>query len=142
VTSTPLFLSSTRSFTRAVAPVARRQPVRDGAAAPAPASPGRPGRRSLAAALEGTWPGAAPAVRPFRLVVVGDGDFASNSFLPYMANADLAIAMVRWAAREEQTPTVAVRMPVPPLVLLTRFLEVLMPLGVVAVGAVVWWRRR
>jgi ABC-type uncharacterized transport system involved in gliding motility auxiliary subunit len=84
------------------------------------------------------------------VVVVGDGDFASNSFLPYMANSDLALAMVRWAVREERTPAVAVRIPVPPLVLLTKSqmqriflgIEVLLPLGVMAVGAVVWWRRR
>ena len=82
--------------------------------------------------------------------MVGDGDFASNSFLPYMANSDLALAMVRWLVREEQTPSVSVRIPVPPLVLLTKgqmqriflVIEVLLPLGVVAAAAVVWWRRR
>ncbi len=128
------------------APARRR--CRDGARRPRP-RPGT-GRRVLAAAIEGTWPGARPAARPFRLVVVGDGDFASNSFLPYMANSDLALAMVRWLVREERTPSVTVRMPVPPLVLLTKsqmqriflVIEVLLPLGVVAVGAVVWWRRR
>jgi ABC-type uncharacterized transport system involved in gliding motility auxiliary subunit len=96
------------------------------------------------------WPGNAPAAKPFRLVVVGDGDFASNSFLPYMANSDLALAMVRWLVREERAPSLTVRMPVPPLVLLTKsqmqriflVIEVLLPFGVVALGAVVWWRRR
>jgi ABC-type uncharacterized transport system involved in gliding motility auxiliary subunit len=130
--------------------VAEREPGREDAAAPSPIAPGRPGRRTLAAALEGTWPGAAQGSRPFRLVVVGDGDFASNSFLPYMANGDLALAMVRWSVREEQAPTVAVRMPVPRLVLLTKSqmqriflaIEVFLPLSVVLVGAVVWWRRR
>ncbi len=149
VTSAPLFRSSPQSFTRAVQPVAERQPGRE-SAAPAAGSPDRPGRRTLAAALEGTWPGAAAGARPFRLVVIGDGDFASNSFLPYMANSDLALAMVRWAVREERAPSVAVRMPVPPLVLLTKSqmqriflgIEVLLPLGVMAVGVVVWWRRR
>lgn len=147
VTSTPLFLSSPQSYTRAVAPVATRQP---GVVAPATAPSSMPGRRSLAAAFEGSWPSAAPGARPFRLVVVGDADFASNSFLPYMANSELALAMVRWAAREEQAPTVASRMPVPRLVLLTKVqmqriflaIEVLLPLSVVAVGVVVWWRRR
>jgi ABC-type uncharacterized transport system involved in gliding motility auxiliary subunit len=84
------------------------------------------------------------------LVVIGDGDFASNSFLPYMANSDLALAMVRWAVREEQAPTVAVRMPVPRLVLLTKSqmqriflgIEVVLPLSIVVAGAVVSWRRR
>ena len=83
-------------------------------------------------------------------MVVGDGDFASNSFLPYMANSELALSMVRWAVREEQAPTVALRMPVPRLVLLTKIqmqriflgIEVLLPLIIVAVGVIVWWRRR
>ena len=51
---------------------------------------------------------------------------------------------------EERASAVTVRMPVPPLVLLTKsqmqriflLVEVLLPLSVVAVGAVVWWRRR
>jgi gliding motility-associatede transport system auxiliary component len=149
VTNAPLFLSSAQSYTRAVEPVAARQPVR-GPAATAPRAAGKPGRRPLAAAIEGTWPGEPAGSRPFRLVMVGDGDFASNSFLPYMANSDLALSMVRWAVREERAPSVAVRIPVPPLVLLTKSqmqriflgIEVLLPLGVMAVGAVVWWRRR
>jgi hypothetical protein len=148
VTSAPLFRSSPESYTRSVEAVSDRQP---GTAVAAPSRADAPaGRRTLAAALEGTWPGAASGAKPFRLVVVGDGDFASNSFLPYMANGDLALAMVRWLVREERTPSVAVRMPVPPLILLTKsqmqrifmLIEVLLPLSLVAVGAVVWWRRR
>jgi hypothetical protein len=150
VTSVPLFLSSPQSYARAVPTMAERQPTREGVAAPSAAAPASPGRRVLAAALEGTWPGAVAGSRPFRLVVVGDGDFVSNSFLPYMANGDLALAMVRWGVREEQAPTVAVRMPVPRLVLLTKSqmqriflgIEVVLPLIVVTAGAVVWWRRR
>ena len=150
VTTTPLFRSSTDSYTRPVQTAASRQPGSD---VGAPATPGvstKPGRRILGAAIEGTWPGAASGARPFRLVVVGDADFASNSFLPYLANGDLALAMLRWLAREERTPAVSVRMPVPPLVLLTKsqmqriflLIEVLLPLSVVAAGIIVWWRRR
>jgi hypothetical protein len=150
VTSQALFRSSPQSFPREVEPVAERQPGRAPAAVPAAPAGDRPGPRPLAAALEGTWPGRPADSRPFRLVVVGDGDFASNSFLPYLANSDLALSMVRWLAREEAAPAMAVRMPVPPLVLLTKsqmqriflLVEVLLPLGVVAVGTVVWWRRR
>jgi gliding motility-associatede transport system auxiliary component len=149
VASAPLFLSSAQSYVRPVQEVAERQPGRASAASP-PVSGGAPGRRALAAALEGAWPGADAGAKPFRLVVVGDGDFASNSFVPYMANGDLALSMVRWVVREEQTPAVAIRMPVPPLILLTKSqmqriflgIEVLLPLSVVGVGAVVWWRRR
>jgi hypothetical protein len=150
VTITPLFRSSPESYTHEVRTVAERQPGLELSPAGPPRAPGRPGRRVLAAAVEGTWPGAAPGAKPFRLVVVGDGDFASNSFFPYMANSDLGLAMLRWLVREERAPAVTVRMPVPPLILLTKrqmqhvflVVEVLLPLGVVLTGAVVWWRRR
>jgi ABC-type uncharacterized transport system involved in gliding motility auxiliary subunit len=83
-------------------------------------------------------------------VVIGDGDFASNSFLPYMANSDLALAAVRWLAREEQGTAVKTRIPVPPMILLTAgqsrlifaFIVILLPLAVIAIGGLVWWTRR
>lgn len=145
VTVAPLFLSSTQSYTRPVATAGERDP---GPAPPTPATP-RTGRQVLAVAAEGTWPGDT-ASAPFRLVVVGDGDFSSNSFLPYMANGDLAVSIVRWLVREEQTGSVTARIPVPPLVLLTKrqmqqifvIVEVLLPLSVVLCGALVWWSRR
>jgi hypothetical protein len=82
--------------------------------------------------------------------VFGDGDFASNSFLPYMANSDLALAAVRWLAREEQGTAVRTRIPVPPMILLTAaqsraifaLIVILLPLAVIAIGAGVWWSRR
>ena len=88
--------------------------------------------------------------RPFRAVIAGDGDFASNSFFPYMANSDLALSMVRWLAREEKSTAVATHVPVPAMILLTGpqmhtvFLCVViaLPLAPIAVGAGVWWRRR
>jgi hypothetical protein len=152
VTVTPLFQSSRDSYTRAV----QAAESREVAAAPAPdrAGPEGPGRRVLAVAVEGTWPAGGSAVgtvsRPFRMVVVGDADFASNSFLPYMSNGDMAVSMVRWLVREDRGPVVRAGVPLPPLVLLTGqqmrsiFLavEVALPLAVIAVGAVVWWRRR
>ena len=149
VTLTPLFYSSAQRYTRQVQAVAAREP--DGAAGPTAASrPSTAGRRVLAVAAEGAWPGSGQGGRPFRLVTIGDGDFASNSFLPYMANGDLAVGVVRWLVREEQSPSVSVRIPVPPLVLLTKrqmqqiFLAVVvfLPLAVIVGGAIVWWRRR
>ena len=58
--------------------------------------------------------------------------------------------MVRWLAREERIDRVPTRIPVPPMILLTRaqmrtiFLavEVLLPLAVFALGILIWWRRR
>jgi ABC-type uncharacterized transport system involved in gliding motility auxiliary subunit len=88
--------------------------------------------------------------RPLRAVLIGDCDFASNSFFPYMSNSDLLLAAVRWLSHEERTTQVATRIPVPSLVLLTEsqartvFVLVvgLLPLMVVTVGGLVWWRRR
>lgn len=135
---TPLALSSKESFTRVVAPVGARTVSES----TAPAAP-RTGRQVLAAAVEGT-------TAPFRVVVVGDGDFASNSFLPYMANSDFVLSAIRWLGREDQKPRLRPAMPVPAMVLLTKrqmqaiflVVEGLLPLSAVLVGAVVWWKRR
>ena len=145
---TPLFTSSRDSYTRPVAPSGVRDA--DPASRPAASAPSGPGPRLLAIAAEGRLPGAGAEAPPLRAVIVGDGDFASNSFLPYLANSDLALSMVRWLVREERTTSVAARIPVPPMILLsaaqmrTIFLavEVLLPLGVFALGVLMWWRRR
>jgi hypothetical protein len=67
-----------------------------------------------------------------------------------MSNSDLTLSMVRWLVREDHGPKVRPGIPVPALVLLTRnqmqriFLgvEVFLPLSVMVVGVVVWWKRR
>ena len=108
-----------------------------------------PSQHVLAAAIEGTLPG--EDSEPFRAIVIGDGDFASNSFYPYMANSDLALTMVRWLLREEDKAAIAPKIAVPPLILLTGqqmqaifvVVELLLPLTVLLLGGcVVWWRRR
>jgi hypothetical protein len=147
VTLAPLFRSSVQSYTRFVRPAAEREATDR---VPANSASVRSARHVLATTAEGVWPSSTAGSKPFRLVIVGDGDFASNSFLPYMANADLAVSMVRWLVHEERAPSVTSRIPVPPLVLLTKkqmqqiffAVEVFLPLGVVLCGTVVWWRRR
>jgi hypothetical protein len=67
-----------------------------------------------------------------------------------MANSDLALAMVRWLVREEHATPIASRIPVPSLILLTKrqmqgiflVIVVMVPFAVVALGSLVWWRRR
>jgi len=150
ITTVPLFESSRDSYTKDVRPVETRQVGAPPSTSNARRSPPTPGPRVLAAASEGHLPGAANGSRVFRAVVVGDGDFASNSFLPYMSNSDLALAIVRWLVREERSPGIASRIPVPPMIVLTPsqmrgiflVIEVLLPLGVVALGVLMWWRHR
>jgi gliding motility-associatede transport system auxiliary component len=143
----PLVSSSADSHTTPVAAVAERQPEAAPLAAEA-VSQDLSQARTLAAASEGTLAGA--DARPFRAIVIGDSDFASNSFLPYTANSDLALAMVRWLLRDEHAVPIASRIPAPPQILLTKaqmqgvFLVtvVLLPLSMAALGGLVWWRRR
>jgi ABC-type uncharacterized transport system involved in gliding motility auxiliary subunit len=140
----PILQSSRDSYARPVAAAEAR--TTEGPSAPATqVADVRP--RVLGIAAEGTL---APGALPFRAVVIGDGDFASNSFLPYMANSDLLVAAVRWLAREERGTAVRTRIPVPPMILLTGsqsrwlfiFIVILLPLTVIGIGGVVWWRRR
>jgi hypothetical protein len=154
VTVSPIVRSSKESYARPVRPVPERQltDVATGASLgkDISADTDKRGPRVLAVAAEGRGAEGGAEAKPFRVVVVGDGDFASNSFFPYMSNSDLALSMVRWLVREERLPKVRPGVEVPPLVLLTRnqmqgiFLavEVLLPLAVVMCGAVVWWKRR
>ena len=101
----------------------------------------------LAAAVEGVL---SANGEEFRAVVVGDADFASNSFYPYAANSDLALAIIRWLLHEESAVAVQSRIPVPPLLVLTNsqmqrvfvLVEIALPLLVVLAGLVIWWRRR
>src|SRR6516165_3981753 len=152
VVTTPILRSSRDSYARPVQPASTRT-IESASASEATDLPRplaadtsvpqvRP--RVLGIAAEGTL---APGAPPLRAVVFGDGDFASNSFLPYMANSDLALAAVRWLAREEQGTVVRTRIPVPPMILLTAaqsraifaLIVILLPLAVVGIGAVVWW---
>jgi ABC-type uncharacterized transport system involved in gliding motility auxiliary subunit len=110
------------------------------------AAAGPRGAVPLAVAAEGRMSAAAAA---FRLVVVGDADFASNSFFPYLSNADFALGSIAWLIHEEKAPSVKPPIEVLPSVMLTgtqvRWIFIatvlLMPGSVVLVGGLVWWRR-
>jgi hypothetical protein len=115
---------------------------------PAAASPAAAGPQLLAAALSGTWPRAGRS--PFRLVVVGNAGFAANAFFPYASNGDLVVSMVRWLAEDTATPLLRPNLYSVPEMRLTHWqmqatfltIVVLLPLSVVLIGAIVWWRRR
>ena len=143
----PLISSSNESYLKPVAAVSQRE-IETSVIAPLSAEERKPQPHVFAAAVAGELPG--KDSKPFRAVVMGDGDFASNSFFPYMANSDLALSMIRWLVGEEANTPVSSRIPVPPMILLTQeqmravflILEVLLPLLVVVAGGIVWWRRR
>ena len=136
VTMTPLFHSSTESSVL--------RPGRSDADGRHPRGP-----QALAVAAEGRWPDSG-ASAPFRLVVMGDGDFASNSFFPYMSNGDLALSALAWLLREERAPTMRPPVEVLPQVVLTNrqvrgifaFTVLVIPGLAAMLGGAVWWRRR
>jgi hypothetical protein len=138
VSAEPLALSSAESFVR---------PLRAGP--PDGAVPTRRGQRLLAAASSGTL-GQDPASKPFRAVVIGDADFASNSFFPYMSNADLLLSSLAWLAREERASTLKPAVEVLPRVSLTgrqvngifAAMVLVLPGLAALAGGLLWWRRR
>jgi ABC-type uncharacterized transport system involved in gliding motility auxiliary subunit len=106
----------------------------------------QPTARVLAIASEGTL---GAQGKPFKLAVVGDADFASNSFYPYLANADVALGLCAWLRGEPRAPALKPPVEVLPLVAMTNaqmqavfvVCVLLVPglCGLVGVG--VWWRR-
>ena len=145
VKTTVLATSSKDSYLRPVSAAS------DGAQPPEPKTPAR-GQTALAVAVEGRWPeAAADATKPFRLVFVGDSNFANNSYFPYVSNGELAVQMVRWLADDTARPAVKPQTFSPgERITLTRdqmrnifvSVEVALPLSIVLLGGIVWWRRR
>lgn len=138
ITVTPLFTSSAESYAQPLSGVPAGETVTK-----------IRGAQVLAIASAGLWRGVSTA-KPFRLVVIGDADFASNSFFPYMSNSDLVLAILAWLLGEERAPTMKPPVEVLPSVVLTQrqvygiFAVTVfgLPGIMVVVGGVVWWRRR
>lgn len=141
VTATALFSSSATST---VVPVREHHNHHRGRASGSPSGP-----RALAVAAQGRL-GGGEGAKPFRLVVIGDADFASNSFFPYLSNADLALGTLAWLRGEERGPAVKPPAETLPTVALTNqqmqaifiVCVILLPGLVLLAGAAVWWRRR
>ncbi|MET0023683.1 MAG: GldG family protein [Sedimenticola sp.] len=85
-----------------------------------------------------------------RVVVVGDGDFLSNSYLANAGNQDLGLNLVRWLAGDDQLLDIPARTgsdlditlsPTAGAVIGLGFLLVV-PLALFATGMLIWWRRR
>jgi len=127
-----------------------------------------PGPLTMAVAINKTnnatqsfGPGAPPAPTPApasgspdakgRLVVVGNAEFASNTYIQQvLGNRDFFINSVNWLAEEEDLISIrAVPNQAPPIVM-TNQTQVLVlyatvifiPLAVLLLGGAIWWQRR
>jgi ABC-type uncharacterized transport system involved in gliding motility auxiliary subunit len=85
-----------------------------------------------------------------RLVVFGDSDFASNAYFQFSGNGDLFMNAISWLAEEEDLISIRPKDLEDRMVTLTArqsrmifyISVILMPLAVLALGTVVWIRRR
>lgn len=92
----------------------------------------------------------APAQRPSRIAVLGDSDFATNSFFHILGNGNLFLNTVNYLAAQENLIGIEPRTHDIPRVNLTNrqmkgtfFLSVILIPGLLAVvGFAVWWKQR
>jgi len=85
-----------------------------------------------------------------RIIVVGDGDFLSNSFLPNGGNLELGMSMANWLSQDEDFVNIPVKTARDRTLDLSRGSQMaivaiflaLLPLGLVGSGVWVWMRRR
>ncbi len=104
-----------------------------------------PGPFSLAIALQRTV-----NEREQRIVVVGSGSFLANAYSGNGGNIDLGISMVNWLAHEEHlintqprsTLDSAITLSKNQLSLISISFVIVMPLLLVVIGGILWWRRR
>lgn len=101
--------------------------------------------------VEITATGASVTQQKSRLAIFGDSDFASNGGINTpLGNRDLLVNTVNWLAEEESLISIRPKPPTDRSIFLTGnqgnmiFLvtTILMPLAVLLVGGLVWWRRR
>ncbi|MBE9516418.1 MAG: GldG family protein [Proteobacteria bacterium] len=85
-----------------------------------------------------------------RVLVIGDGDFLSNSFLGNAGNVDLSLSMINWVSQDDAYVSIPVRAGNDQGLNLSRTAQItiavvfmlLIPASLVTGGVVVWWRRR
>jgi len=106
-----------------------------------------PTQRGLAMAAERSRGEGEP---PARVVLVGDADFATNAYFGTLGNGDLFLAAVRWLSEQDEIVSLRPRVVTDRPVIIRKqqgralmvLSIVLLPLGVLAWGTAVWWRRR
>ncbi|BCX82296.1 hypothetical protein MIT9_P1882 [Methylomarinovum caldicuralii] len=85
-----------------------------------------------------------------RIVVVGDGDFLTNTYLGNGANQDLGLNAVQWLTHQDRfidipahtAPDTQLNLSPLALTLIAFGFLLLLPAGLLACGGILWWRRR
>ncbi len=85
-----------------------------------------------------------------RAVVIGDGDFLSNTYLGNGGNLDLGVSIIQWLTHNDQLIDIPAKtapdtqLDLSPMVLMLIGLGflLLLPLSLFSCGVFIWWRRR
>ena len=85
-----------------------------------------------------------------RIIIIGDGDFLSNSYVGNSGNQELGIRLINWLSNDDDFITIPARTvsdtqleltPVTAGIIGLGFL-IALPLLLLGTGAFIWWRRR
>lgn len=106
------------------------------------------GPLTLAAALGRPSPAGSTGAGQ-RVAVIADGDFVSNTYAANSANLELGLRLVNWLSGDEDLVAIPARtagdlqLDMDPVLLgaLGVLFLVALPLGLLATGLIVWWRR-
>ncbi len=85
-----------------------------------------------------------------RILVMGDGDFLSNSYVNNSGNLDLGLRMINWLANDDDFISIPARVATDAQLELGTFAATIIAFGfliiipalLVATGMVIWWRRK
>lgn len=85
-----------------------------------------------------------------RVVVVGTGHFLANQYAGLLGNLDLGVNMMNWLAGDDRLITIQpkvrtdlrLQLPWAATLAVTWGFLILLPLGFLVTGGVIWWRRR
>jgi ABC-type uncharacterized transport system involved in gliding motility auxiliary subunit len=115
----------------------------------------RPGPLTVGVALVRSRPGptpdlSSPATHQQRVVVIGDGDFLSNTYLGNGANLELGLNIFNWLTLDELPILITPRMTPDPelnlsegaLALMAAVFLIGLPATLLASGWLIWFRRR
>jgi ABC-type uncharacterized transport system involved in gliding motility auxiliary subunit len=85
-----------------------------------------------------------------RVIVIGDGDFISNAYLGNAGNLDLGLNIVNWLSRDDALIDIPAKTSTDRSLTLSATAQamigfgflLILPLGLLAAGFTIWWRRR
>lgn len=85
-----------------------------------------------------------------RIVVVGDGDFLSNTYVNNGGNLDLGMRIINWLGSDDDFITIPARITKDTQLELSPFAGVIigfgfliiLPIALLTIGLTIWWRRR